>query len=139
MRRVFLWAATWLVLAVGTMLFLGSRNWWNYYRLSKRGVQTQGAVVSREPHMEVRYSYRVGETTHTATGRPINENLATGAPVTVVYLPYEPTVSACAAPEQLMSNEAGAVIMATIVFPTFFLTVVWWKLARRASRNRLEQ
>ena len=134
-------------LAVGLAIaFLGLcigvrvTDWPMYRGLDRRGVQTRGRVVAKEPHnhRSIRYSYVVGGLTysgsgHSQGGNPSFEQLEEGDPLVVFYDADSPGISCLGYPGDHLRSATAGVIFLTLV-PTLFALVSLYKKGYLKSR-----
>jgi hypothetical protein len=124
MRKLFLlWLGAAILIAIG----LAQTNLIAFYKLSREGVLTRGTVTAFEPndHNALHYTYAVNGGTYEKAG-PYGYFLE-GQVVPVSYLPDKPYVSCVGPPQELLQNEAGVVLVASIVLPACFLGVGSWR------------
>ena len=113
----FIWLALALILAAIGVVAV---NWSKWHGLAKRGVETKGRVVGKEPenHKFIRYSYEVNQQTYSGLGsagrgNPTFEQLNIGDKVTVFYDPADPNESILGNPqEQANSVTVGVLFLA---------------------------
>jgi hypothetical protein len=137
------YAVTWLLLALGITVGIGSLNWPTYRRLAARGVSAQAVVVELLPrfHDTVRYRYDVaGRTfegqTQSWQPNPPSEKLRIGQPLVIYYDPGHPSTSVLGDPKPILENETISVLLAAFGMPTF-VVVVW--ILNDAGKRRLEE
>ena len=111
---------------------LVGRGAFDYYRLSKRGVQTQGIAVGRRPHAQIAYSFNVTSRTYGGVGRtgigaPPFEQISVGDKLTIHYLPDAPETNCLGTPKELFKNELGPVLMVALLFPTAIVGVAYFR------------
>ncbi len=136
------YAITWIILAVGIAIGIGSVNWTFLRRIADRGVRGEATVIGLFPksHNTLRYEYHVagssfqGQTQSRAPNRPL-EQLAIGQPVVIYYDPEKPEDSVLGDPKPILQNETISVLLAATIVPTF-IVVVW---TRRTSRKKAIQ
>lgn len=129
--RVFgLWFAGAVVAALCIALPIASLNARTFYKLSHRGVATQGTVSRLEPenHRTVYYEYEVGERSYSSAdqggagaGIPDFERLTVGDAVQVYYLPEQPSVSCLGNPHSLLANELIPLGLMIVIGPLFVI------------------
>ena len=134
-RKILVIAVTWLAFAL--IFFLGSVFAFNgieHFRLAKRGTETKGSVISKEPnnHFFIRYSYKVGGQAYqgigsAGRGNPRFEDLNVGDPVRVYYDPNNPTTSVLGDATQHLASISRGVVFATLLGPSFCLLGLYAK------------
>jgi hypothetical protein len=130
--RLVAWLLLWLVLAIGFAIAIGRINWTRYYALYRHGLITTAAVLSKEPHQQVRYKYEVNGQAYESTGRPGTSNppyteIVPGQSLQITYLPSDPAISCAGSPSQWLRSETIIIAFAIAFGPIFIIfTIQWW-------------
>ena len=137
------WLGLWFLLAA-IFAFSTGREALMYYRLSKHGVAAQGVARERLPHRQIGYSFDVsGRDYHgvgmTGMGAPWFEQISLGDRLPVYYLPNAPESNCLGDPEQLFSNEIGAVSMLCLLFPTMIVLLLVYKRNKKSAQSLVVQ
>lgn len=139
-RKTAIYFAVWVVctlgFALGGALFL---NIPKLYRLSNKGIVTEGRVDAKEPlnHQTIHYSFTVGRQTYYGTGHGGNGNpgfkeLQIGDPVRVSYNPSVHEESYMGDPaSELESLTRGMIIIA--FFPTIVIVIYVFRKRTKAG------
>ena len=136
------YAITWIVLAAGIAIGIGSVNWSFLNRIADRGVRSGANVIGFFPktHNSLRYEYNVAGRSFQGQSQPSTPNppavqLAIGSAVVIYYDPEKPEDSVLGDPKPILLNETISILLAATIVPTF-LVVVW---AGRTSRKKAIQ
>ncbi len=140
MSRYLVYFAVWLALALGFTAVVG-RGAFNYYRLRKGGVLTEGIAVARKPHDQIEYSFKADKGVHTRVGiagigTPPVEKIALGDKLPVYYLPQAPGISCLGDPGKLFLNELPPVLLAALLFPSAIIAMIAFRHARAGRKSK---
>jgi hypothetical protein len=132
---------TWLVLAAGLAIGIGSINWPFLHRIARRGVRGEAVVVGLFPenHNTLRYEYHVAGRTFRGQNQsefpnPPLKQLAVGRTVVNCYEPEKPEDSVLGNPDAILKGEMIAVLLAATIFPTLFVAA-WARMTSRKQTN----
>lgn len=128
------YAMTWVLLAIGIALGMGSVNWPVYRRIAMRGISGQATVLELHPkmHETVRYKYEVagrsfqGEMRSWQPNPPLQQ-LSVGQGLVVYYDPKRLHESVLGDPQPIFRNETISIALMAGVFPTFVVAVWAWR------------
>lgn len=125
----------WLVLAI---VFLGvsifALDGVQLYRMAKRGIETDGIVIAKEPknHLFIRYSYSAGGQVYQGVGNagrgnPKFEDLNLGDKVKVYFDPSNPSKSLVGNPQLQFESITRGILFLTVFGPAFCLLALYVK------------
>ena len=128
--KMLKWFPLWLVLVliIGT---ISGQNCWRYYRLSHRGVSVQGIAGDRRPHGQIAYSFTSNGHVYQGVGIASGSNVSAGDPVSIIYLPNEPSTNCLGNPGERYSSELPLVLIVSFLFPTLIVARVAYRFKRR--------
>jgi hypothetical protein len=138
-ERYFVYCALWLGCAVAIMAF-STGDAFDYYRLRREGILTDGRAVARAAHYQIIYSFNVNGIVYqgegmTGFGIPPFERISIGDKLPIYYLPKDPKINCVGSPEKLLSNELPPVLGAVILFPTVITAVIAFRIKRSLRRS----
>jgi hypothetical protein len=122
----------WIGLALLVVAVVGSFNLPRYRRLARSYEATTGQIIGLEPgnHQLVRYSYSIndreyeGETNGGSIDRPY-QSLRVGDSIPVFYSTEQLNASSVRPPADQLFNELRGVVLAAVLFASFFLWRLW--------------
>lgn len=125
MKRIILYCAAWLAMAISLSMGLGALAWSKYFKLARGSISTQGLVIDKEPynHRSVRYSYMVDKQSYTGlqNGASMFDEVQIGDAVEIFYLPVDPRLSCLCNPKDQLVEETIPIVLVALIFPTIIL------------------
>jgi hypothetical protein len=126
--RYLRYFAGWLVLAL-VFTTIVAKGAFNYYRLSKSGVLTEGIAVARAPHDQIEFSFKADNRLYrgvgtAGVGTPPIGKISMGDGLSVYYLPEAPEINCLGSPRELLFNELPPLLLVAVLFPSIIVAAV---------------
>ena len=142
-RRFLVLGFAYVLMAAFLAIGLGSINLPRLRALAARGVVVHGSVVRTDcsNHNRVLYSFSAHQQSYAGSGTDVQgsipcEAIRPGTPVTVTYLPTDPSVNVAGVLQSHLANEWLSVALAALVFPAFAIGAVLFRTHLRRQSGR---
>jgi len=118
----------WLVLAVATAALLGSLNIPTFVKLVNHGTSARATIrqTNCDQHSSASYTFTVDTARYSGSDSMVRgcDTLRPGDQIPIYYDVTDPTLNRAVEPWAGLTNEIIAVMLGTLIFPTFIVGVI---------------